>query len=297
MEIDRMELKRRAREAMYQTSPRFWVVALAYLLVLACIGLTDYPVIYLTADPDTGFSFLGLFVSILAALLSDVFTFGFQLWSLWTWRKLDPNLGALTQGFSVAGRVIIMRLLIALRLILWGMLLTTVLTAVAVPAIILSYQVAVVILFAVCLAAFAFMIAIQLRYAMTPYLLADHPDDGPGAAVARSVELMRGHKWELFKLQFSFFGWYLIQAALTITVYLFLLAQGGTLLSITSVDPSQAIQLYLPVINSLPAFLLTNLLTLPLALWLTPYTGVAEAGFYDTLLRIPRYDAQEMPPV
>ena len=36
---------------------------------------------------------------------------------------------------------------------------------------------------------------------MAPYLLADYPDDGAGAAVRRSVEMMRGRKWELFTEQ------------------------------------------------------------------------------------------------
>ena len=62
--------------------------------------------------------------------------------------------------------------------------------------------------------------AIMLRYAMAPYLLADYPDDGAGAAVRRSVEMMRGRKWELFKLYVSFLGWELLGVLLTLLAYL-----------------------------------------------------------------------------
>ena len=41
---------------------------------------------------------------------------------------------------------------------------------------------------------------------MAPYLLLDRPELGPGAAVRDSVVLMKGWKWELFKLDLSFLG-------------------------------------------------------------------------------------------
>ena len=67
---------------------------------------------------------------------------------------------------------------------------------------------------------YAAVFAIMLRYAMAPYLLADYPDDGAGAAVRRSVEMMRGRKWELFKLYVSFLGWELLGVLLTLLAYL-----------------------------------------------------------------------------
>ena len=33
------------------------------------------------------------------------------------------------------------------------------------------------------------------------------PDDGPAAPIFRSAALMRGWKWDLFKLELSFLGW------------------------------------------------------------------------------------------
>ena len=47
-------------------------------------------------------------------------------------------------------------------------------------------------------------------YRMAFYLLADHPDWTPGQAIAESKRLMHGHRWRLFCLDFSFFGWFLL---------------------------------------------------------------------------------------
>jgi uncharacterized membrane protein len=49
-----------------------------------------------------------------------------------------------------------------------------------------------------------------LRYAMTFYILNDEPDIKPLQAIKRSSEMMRGHKWDFFKLHLSFIGWYLL---------------------------------------------------------------------------------------
>ena len=47
-------------------------------------------------------------------------------------------------------------------------------------------------------------------YRMAFYLLADHPDWSPWRAIAESKRLMRGHRWRLFCLDLSYFGWFLL---------------------------------------------------------------------------------------
>ena len=47
-------------------------------------------------------------------------------------------------------------------------------------------------------------------YAMTPFILADHPEMTAGEAITASRKLMDGHKGELFVLGLSFFGWGLL---------------------------------------------------------------------------------------
>ncbi len=53
-------------------------------------------------------------------------------------------------------------------------------------------------------------IVAALSYSMTPFIMAENPDMTPSEAIAASKEMMNGHKWRLFCLDFSFFGWTLL---------------------------------------------------------------------------------------
>lgn len=48
------------------------------------------------------------------------------------------------------------------------------------------------------------------RYAMTPFIMAEHPEMTASEAIRASKQMMVGHKWELFCLDFSFLGWNLL---------------------------------------------------------------------------------------
>ncbi|NRF90592.1 DUF975 family protein [Paenibacillus frigoriresistens] len=47
-------------------------------------------------------------------------------------------------------------------------------------------------------------------YSMTPYILADNPGIGMKRAVDLSNQMTRGHKWKMFVLDLSFFGWFIL---------------------------------------------------------------------------------------
>lgn len=47
-------------------------------------------------------------------------------------------------------------------------------------------------------------------YAMTPYILEEHPEIGAWEASRVSQKMMRGHKFRLFRLNLSFIGWALL---------------------------------------------------------------------------------------
>ena len=61
-----------------------------------------------------------------------------------------------------------------------------------------------------------------LSYAMTPFILEEHPEMTASEAIKASMKLMDGHKMDLFILGLSFIGWSLL-ACLTMGIgYLFL---------------------------------------------------------------------------
>lgn len=49
-------------------------------------------------------------------------------------------------------------------------------------------------------------------YAMTDYILAEHPDMAPGEVMKGSKAMMEGNRWRLFCLQFSFIGWMILSS-------------------------------------------------------------------------------------
>lgn len=51
-----------------------------------------------------------------------------------------------------------------------------------------------------------------LSYSMTPFILADMPNVPAKDALKLSMRMMNGHKWDLFVLYLSFFGWILLSS-------------------------------------------------------------------------------------
>ena len=136
-----------------------------------------------------------------------------------------------------------------------------------------------------------------LRYSLASYLLADRPDDGASAAIRRSVELMDGWKWEMFKLEFSFLGWYLLQLLLSGLPLVLGLYQAGFFPMLLSGTPQELYLTYVLTAGSLPVLLASQLLTLPLQLWFAPYLSVTRARFYEFRLQAQQASAPPLPPL
>ena len=185
MKIDRKGLKAQAKQAIRAAAPVFWLVTLVYLLlteglstVVGWLAPTFQPADLLWGGTV---GWLSLFISILLTLYLWVMDFGYRLWALRVTRSQQAGYGTLLEGFGIAGRVIAMNLLILLFTFLWSLLLifvTTILAFFVLDSLFLQLLVMAGI--------YAAVFAIMLRYAMAPYLLADYPDDGAGAAVRRS---------------------------------------------------------------------------------------------------------------
>ncbi len=96
------------------------------------------------------------------------------------------------------------------------------------PAFFQNNQAAIAILFAVL--AIIFLLAVLLsipvlikRYAyrMTPWILADNPRIGFRRALKLSRRMTRGHKFDMFVLDLSFIGWYLLGLCLFVVGIVF----------------------------------------------------------------------------
>lgn len=48
------------------------------------------------------------------------------------------------------------------------------------------------------------------EYAIIPYILADDAEISPKDVFKKAKQMMKGNKWRLFKLEFSFIGWFVL---------------------------------------------------------------------------------------
>ena len=107
-------------------------------------------------------------------------------------------------------------------------------------------------------------------YAMTPYIMSEHPSLTVNEAITESRRIMDGNKWRLFCLDFSFIGWELL---CSVPLY----AEGFLVLKYFTGSEALAISLVL-------------LLTIPLSIgffFVRPYEEAAWATFYRDITAAP----------
>lgn len=126
--------------------------------------------------------FVGSFAAILALVPVE---FAFTVAFLSLVRGGEAEIGDLFKEFN--NRVFVTMILREIYTWLWSLLLI-------IPGIVKAYS-----------------------YAMTPYLLRDDEELEGNAAIEESMRMMSGHKWELFCLDFSFIGWWIL-ACLTLGI-------------------------------------------------------------------------------
>ena len=123
---------------------------------------------------------LVLFVSIVCALLNMVLEAGVSLYHLGIRRGEEMPYVTLFDGFSFAGKIILLSIVQYIFIFLWSLLFI-------IPGIIAGY-----------------------RYRFALYNLCENPEMGVMEALNMSKAQTRGHKWELFVLDLSFLGWIIL---------------------------------------------------------------------------------------
>ena len=203
MPLNRPALKRRAVEIMAESRPRVLLVGLVYLLLVMLLQWLQMRVLSVNISQNEAMNYLNYvaegnyesalpyidsmmppvsanFISLMLTLLSRVVTAGFLIFLLNTVRQTAPAYANLLDGFGCFFRIVVLNLLIALFVFLWSLLLF-------VPGIVAWY-----------------------RYSQAIYILLDDPTKSPLRCIRESKELMKGHKGELFQLDLSFLGWYVL---------------------------------------------------------------------------------------
>ena len=203
MPLNRPALKRRAVEIMAESRPRVLLVGLVYLLLVMLLQWLQMRVLSVNISQNEAMNYLNYvaegnyesalpyidsmmppvsanFISLMLTLLSRVVTAGFLIFLLNTVRQTAPAYANLLDGFGSLFRVLVLHILIAVLVSLWSMLLF-------VPGVVAWY-----------------------RYSQAIYILLDDPTKSPFRCIRESKAMMKGHKWELFMLDLSFLGWYIL---------------------------------------------------------------------------------------
>lgn len=279
MEIHRKALKERARQVMRQNVPPAWLITLLFWALTTGINTVADLAGFTTAalSNTQTIQFFPLFFTLLLTMYSLVMSFGYKIWCLRAWRREQADYGTLIDGFGMAGRVLLMEIWIFLRLFAWCLVPLIPATVLISGANSLEMMILLVELYSLLLIPYVYII--RLRYALAPYLLMDHADSWNASdAVVESVRMMRSWKMELFKLDLSFLGWYLLEWALaTVIQGIFLMP---TLISAFQGGGNMETILTLAAGTTVGSVVAT-LVCAPVELWLMPYQGLSRAGFYD----------------
>lgn len=197
--IDRRQLKLEARDILRGARSSPWVFALVYLLIAGSLTLLNdmtsgaWIASLRRLDPDLPVpDFLlraasipplaATFIGVIVPLINSVLGAGQILYHLGIRSGREMPLSTLFEGFNQAGRVIVLALLQTVLITLWSFLFI-------IPGIVAAY-----------------------RYRFALYDLLEDPSLRPLEALRMSSAQTYGYKAELFLLDLSFLGWFLLSA-------------------------------------------------------------------------------------
>lgn len=206
MSINRLAIKNNARILLSRSKPSPFLVFLAYYVITYILETLVYSVsgqfevmaqmmqeytmgnfnfIPTMPQPTTASSLILVAIYLMMLMLSAGLTIYF--FNICSGRK--GSFGNLFDGFAIFGKIILLYILQFIFVFLWSLLFI-------IPGIIASY-----------------------RYRMAFYIMLDHPEYSPIECIRQSKAMMNGRKGELFILDLSFLGWYLLALVPFVTIF------------------------------------------------------------------------------
>lgn len=205
--MNRQGLKQASRQSIADTESKPVLTTLIYLIITYCILALSTFILPVGALPDLVYSDADAYVlsvinrffaprymatsllSYLINLLLQVFSTGYEGYCLKLSRRTATGVNDIFAAINIAGKVIWLTILIWFFTTLWSMLFV-------IPGVVAAY-----------------------RYRMAYFALLDNPELTAREALNVSKRITKGHKFDLFVLDLSFIGWYLL-AAFTLGIVL-----------------------------------------------------------------------------
>ena len=181
----RKELKERAKDQLGRNlfGDRWLNMLLVFLIFGLLLGIVSGSTPYSAND---GFSYIkltfNLILSVAALIITGPLMYGAVRVAVTSARKNEKaNINNLFVGFKEClGDAIILEVLTTIFIFLWSLLLI-------IPGIIKAYS-----------------------YSMAFYIQQDQPNKDWSYCLNKSKEITKGHKWDLFVLDLSFIGWWIV---------------------------------------------------------------------------------------
>lgn len=250
MFFDRILAKKEAKEIIRTVGPSPLLVTLIFTLLTTGVSIVigffasnpfNQALQYILNDYDPydvyaavfggGRATVLIFVSILLTLYNALMNFGYYSYAIRLARREEAGPRNLLDGFNLAVKVVLLDLMASIFIFLWSLLFL-------IPGIIATY-----------------------RYSQAVRCLIDAPEIGVMEAIRRSKTIMRGQKFNLFVLQMTFFGWFLLVSGV------------GNLAAMP-----------LGGMSTTAGSLVFNVVSALCGLWLTPYVNIVNAAFYNHLV-------------
>ena len=233
MQLDTGAIKAESRSLLRTGEVNPFRMTLFYLLITLVLDMINSGVSYMI-DSAGGFTVLSFsFVSILVGLVALVLNAGYYCYCFGILRREEMPYESLFDAFPFAGKVILLSIVEGVFIFLWSMLFV-------IPGITAAY-----------------------RYSFAMLNLCENPELGVMEALNLSKQQTNGYKMQLFLLQLSFIGWYLLAAAVMWVYW-------------------AAVYFLLP--DSYPGIMLGSLLFFALSIaaeiYLKPYLQLSVCGFY-----------------
>lgn len=206
MIINRSAIKQNAKNIISSAKPSPVLVGLVYLGIVAVLQLLSSTVsgefhmymeyleqtmagnaAYLPVLPQINTVSYILIVAI--TLMNIMMSAGYTIYCMHICQFKEAGFANLFDGFAIFLKVILLEIIMGIFVWLWSLLLI-------VPGIIAAY-----------------------RYRMALYILIDNPNMSPIECIRASKQMMNGRKGELFVLDLSFLGWFILTLVPFVTVW------------------------------------------------------------------------------
>ncbi len=201
--IDRVQMKRNAREAMRGKNPSVYLVTFVYIIIINVLSSLSVRIElgninfasmfeaammgYEPAVPEL--SLWGSLLLIAINLMTAVIGVGYRNYTLQVSRGIKAGVGEIFDSFGIFFKVIWLQIVTAVFIWLWSLLFI-------IPGIVAAY-----------------------RYSFAVYILLDDPDKGALQCIRESKEMTYGYKGQLFVLDLSFIGWSLLTIVPFVSIF------------------------------------------------------------------------------